>query len=124
MSLSNGRTIHNASRETYQKLLGEAKVYLHLMEGERFGITIVEAMSASCLPAVHDSGAPKEIVDSETGFLWQRIEGIPAIIDEAIERSPSAAARSRAQDFSVERFEKRLSSIFSELQSRNPTLVR
>src|SRR6266540_1694231 len=59
-SPANGMTIFNPSRETYHEILGEAKVYLHLMEGEHFGITIVEAMSAGCVPVVHDSGGPKE----------------------------------------------------------------
>ena len=123
-SPSNGRTIFNASKETYHKFLGEAKVYIHLMEEERFGITIVEAMSASCVPIVHDSGASKEIVDSEAGFLWQKIVDVPRMIDEAMKESPSAAARRRAENFNNERFEKRLSSVFSELQARNPRLTQ
>ena len=116
-SPSNGRTIFNPPKETYHRMLGEAKVYLHLMEREHFGITIVEAMSASCVPVVHDSGGPKEIVDVGTGFRWQKIEDVPNMIDEAMKRSPSAVARQRAEDFNGERFEKRLSSIFSELQA-------
>jgi glycosyltransferase involved in cell wall biosynthesis len=121
MSLSkdsppNGRTIFNPSKEIYHTLLGEAKVYLHLMEGEHFGISVVEAMSAWCVPVVHDSGGPKEII-AESGFRWQRIEDIPEMIDEAMRKAPSAIARSRAEEFSVPKFELRLSSIFSRLQA-------
>jgi glycosyltransferase involved in cell wall biosynthesis len=112
----NGRTIFNPEKETYHRLLGEAKVYLHLMEGEHFGISIVEAMSAWCVPVVHDSGGPKEIV-AESGFLWKRLEDVPDMIDEAMRGSPSAIARSRAEDFSVSKFETRLSSVFSRLQA-------
>jgi glycosyltransferase involved in cell wall biosynthesis len=113
----NGRTIFNPPKETYHRLLGEAKVYLHLMKGEHFGITIVEAMSASCVPVVHDSGGPKEIVDEETGFRWRSIEDVPGMIKEAMEISPSPACRLRAEDFRFERFEKKLSEIFSELHA-------
>jgi len=113
----NGRTIFNPSKETYHKFLGEAKVYLHLMKGEHFGITIVEAMSASCVPVVHDSGGPKEIVNEETGFRWQSIEEVPGMIKEAMENSPSSACRLRAEDFRFERFEQKLSEILSELRA-------
>ncbi len=115
-SPSNGRTIFNASRETYQRILGEARVYIHLMEDERFGITIVEAMSAGCVPVVHDSGAPREIVDSEVGFRWKEMEDLPKIIDKAMEQSPSTRSRKTAEQFNYSAFEKRLSSIFSELK--------
>jgi len=112
----NGRTILNPPKERYSELLGEAKVYLHLMENEHFGITVVEAMSASCVPVVHNSGGPREIVTSGTGFRWQMFEQLPSMVDQAMEESPSLVARQRAEAFSVERFEKRLSSVFSLLQ--------
>jgi glycosyltransferase involved in cell wall biosynthesis len=113
----NGTTIFNPSKETYHKFLGEAKVYLHLMKGEHFGITIVEAMSAGCVPVVHDSGGPREIVDGEIGFRWKSIEDVPVLTREAMKTSPSTAASTRAEDFSFERFERRLSSIFSGLHA-------
>ncbi len=116
-SPDNGRTIFNPPKETYHKFLGEARVYLHLMEREHFGITVVEGMSAFCVPVVHDSGGPKEIVDGGIGFRWQKIEAVPDMIDKAMKASPSSNARRRAEDFSAERFERRLSSVFSELQA-------
>jgi len=116
----NGKTIIDPLKATYDKYLGEAKVYLHTMKDEHFGITIVEAMSAGCVPIVHDSGGPKEIVSEEIGFRWQSIEEIPGLIDEASNMSPSAAARLRAQDFRFETFEKKLSEIFSALHVRMP----
>ncbi len=112
----NGRTIFNPPKEIYHKFLGEAKVYLHLMPGEHFGITIVEAMSAGCVPVVHDSGGPKEIVQDDVGYRWQRIEEIPNLIDDAVMRAPSEAAKQKAKDFTVEKFGNRLSSILSEVQ--------
>ena len=116
-SPANGRTIFNPSKETYHKFLGDAKVYLHLMEGEHFGISIVEAMSASCVPVVHDSGGPKEIVSQGMGFKWQNIEDVPGMIEEAVESSPSSVCQLRAEDFRFEIFEKKLSGIFSQLHA-------
>ncbi len=112
---SNGRTIFNPPKEAYHRTLGEAKVYLHLMKGEHFGIAIVEAMSASCVPVVHDSGGPREIVGGSTGFLWEKTEDIPGMVDAAMQESPSDALRNRAWDFSSEKFGKKLSSILSRL---------
>jgi glycosyltransferase involved in cell wall biosynthesis len=113
---SNGKIILNAPKEMYYRMLGKAKVYIHLMENERFGITIVEAMSSSCVPIVHDSGAPREIVDDRSGFRWRKIEDLPGLVDQAIKMAPSMEANRRASDFSVESFERRLSSIFAGLR--------
>ena len=119
---ANGSIVSNPRKDVYHNILGESKVYLHMMVGEHFGITIVEAMSASCVPIVHDSGGPREIVDAETGFRWQKFEEIPIMVRDAMNRSPSAAARQRAETFSIDVFQKKLSSIFSGLQERNRRL--
>jgi len=112
---SNGKVVFNASTEQYHGILGEAKAYLHFMEDEHFGITVVEAMSALCVPIVHDSGGPKETVDSSGGFLWKTIGEIPQMLDNAISQLPSNALRERAENFSVEKFQSRLSSILLQL---------
>jgi len=119
---ANGNIVSNPPKDVYHNILGESKVYLHMMVGEHFGITIVEAMSASCVPIVHDSGGPKEIVDNDSGFRWRIVDEIPDLVHKAIKMSPSMAARLRAQHFNHERFEKKLSSVFSELQARNQKL--
>ncbi len=113
---ANGTTIFNPVRELYHRILGEAKVYLHMMEREHFGITVVEAMSASCVPIVHDSGGPKEIVGGQVGFRWRNVRDIPSMIREAMKLSPSEAARKRAEHFNRERFDEALSKIFVELK--------
>jgi glycosyltransferase involved in cell wall biosynthesis len=114
---SNGKILFDPPRKVYHQSLGEARAYVHLMQGEHFGITIVEAMSAGCVPIVHDSGGPREIVDDRTGFRWQTEEEIPGMIDAAMRNSPSAIARDRAQLFSRSRFDERIASIFSELRA-------
>jgi glycosyltransferase involved in cell wall biosynthesis len=51
----------DASAEQKIDLLKRAKVYLHTMVGEHFGISIVEAMALGCIPIVHNSGGMVEI---------------------------------------------------------------
>jgi glycosyltransferase involved in cell wall biosynthesis len=55
----------NAPAEQKVDLLKKAKLYLHTMEGEHFGISIVEAMALGCLPIVHDSGGMREFVPAQ-----------------------------------------------------------
>ncbi len=45
-----------------QNLLKRSRYFLHTKKEEHFGISIVEAIAAGCIPIVHDSGGQKEIV--------------------------------------------------------------
>jgi len=111
----NGTIVFDPKKDLYHGILAQAKVYLHFMKNEHFGITVVEAMSASCVAIVHDSGGPGEIVNDLSGYRWERVEDIPDMVDRAMKMAPSEASRLRAQDFSYERFQIELSSLFSEL---------
>src|SRR2546427_5154042 len=91
-------------------LLGRAKAYVHCAQNEHFGITIVEAMAAGCIPLVHDSGGPREIVSDAVGFKWNSIDEAVAkvsslIEDDGLRRKLSNAAISRAQQFGPEEIE-------------------
>jgi glycosyltransferase involved in cell wall biosynthesis len=48
--------------------LHDSRVYVHLMEGEHFGIAPVEALASGCITLVHNSGGMKEFVPEE--FRW------------------------------------------------------
>jgi len=61
----------NAPIEQKIELLKKAKIYLHTMVGEHFGISIVEAMALGCLPIVHDSGGMREFVPHQ--YRYQSI---------------------------------------------------
>ncbi len=68
----------NASLDEMKKLYGYAKIYWHASgynetepeKFEHFGITIVEAMAAGCVPIVINKGGPKEILEDNSGLLW------------------------------------------------------
>ena len=61
--------LQNAPFKELLKALSEAKVYLHTMPQDHFGISIVEAMASGCVPVVHKSGGPwMDILDQQQGM--------------------------------------------------------
>ena len=81
----------NPSRQELDELYRDALVYWHGAgfgidiavspeKCEHFGITVVEAMSAGCIPVVADRGGPAELVDpGRTGFYFRDIAELAAI---------------------------------------------
>ncbi|MBI3553936.1 MAG: glycosyltransferase [Elusimicrobia bacterium] len=81
---------------------------------EHFGIVIVEAMAAGCVPLAPDAGGPREIVsDGRDGFLYRTWEELARkTLDAAADRARLAAmgarARAAAGRFGVESFRREL----------------
>ncbi len=99
-------------------MLGRAKLYVHCARNEHFGITIVEAMAAGCVPVVHDSGGPREIVTDDVGYRWtfpaNAVSQISALVKDEISRTEmSDRCRSRAEMFRPEAFESGIGQILS-----------
>jgi glycosyltransferase involved in cell wall biosynthesis len=96
----------DATRVNISDLLSQAKIYLHGMVGEHFGISVVEAMSAGCIPVVHNSGGPKEIIGNY-GFLYNNSEECVRVLKEALQSkiNPSDIVE-HAKMFSVGNFKK------------------
>jgi alpha-1,2-mannosyltransferase len=97
-------------------VLGRAMAYVHCAENEHFGITIVEAMSAGCVPIVHDSGGPREIVTSDVGFRWNNLcvaarQIVMLAENDRLRRELSAASSVRARQFRPEVFESEMTRI-------------
>ncbi|TMI31163.1 glycosyltransferase [Candidatus Bathyarchaeota archaeon] len=118
---ANGRVFVNPNKEIYQETLARSKIYLHLMRGEHFGITIVESMSAGCVPVVHDSGGPKEIVGG-SGLRWQKEDDIPRLlaIADASYEAMSKLSMERAKAFSREKFDKSFGEVLAGTTSIVP----
>ena len=67
--LKNVRLLRNVSFSTLLKIYRDAKVFLHAMRHEHFGISVVEAMAAGLVPVVHRSGGPwEDILKSKQGL--------------------------------------------------------
>jgi alpha-1,2-mannosyltransferase len=99
-----------------KELLGRAMAYVHCAENEHFGITIVEAMAAGCVPIVHDSGGPREIVTSDVGFRWPNLSAAARQIttlgeNDNLRRELSLAATARAKLFGPDVFESQMMKV-------------
>jgi glycosyltransferase involved in cell wall biosynthesis len=109
----------NASAEQKTDLLRKAKIYLHTMEGEHFGISIVEAMAYGCVPVVHDSGGMREFVPPHLRYsnLTQAVEKIAS---ETADWSPVKTQESIeiASEFSLQKFSRKFIDYFSEYTGR------
>lgn len=120
----------NASPKVLTTLLSQAQIYwhatgygvdpeLHPEQCEHFGISIVEAMSAGCVPFVVDNGGPPEFVsEADTGFLYRDVEELVSktqslIGDSDLLRTLSSAAAERAKMYSESEFMTRWRSILA-----------
>lgn len=74
----------NIPRAELLESLGRAKYYLHPPFPEHFGISVVEAMAAGCVPIVYrDGGAWVDIVSKVDGTLgYKNIDEVPKIINQ------------------------------------------
>ena len=81
---------------------------------EHFGMSTVEAMSASCAPVVINRGGQKEIVShGESGYLWNTLEDLvesTALLmqDRDLLYRVQQCARKRFMDFDHDHFVRRL----------------
>jgi glycosyltransferase involved in cell wall biosynthesis len=120
--------VPNAPRPMLRDLLTRAKVFWHAagygggmsvgpFEAEHFGIATVEAMAAGTVPVVFDQGGQTEIVQHGTsGFLWKTLDDLQhyttlLATDEPLRNRMAAAARARAETFSVTAFERAVERI-------------
>lgn len=98
----------NLSNRKKNLLLSKAKVYLHSMVNEHFGISIIESMAAGCIPIVHNSGGPKEIVIN-IGYLYNDVYECRDYIKNALEENIDISKLvRRAKDFSSDKFRKNI----------------
>ena len=64
----------NLPQQELTQLLQNSRIYVHLMEGEHFGISPVEGLASGCVTLVHDSGGMKEFIPEE--FRWQTYDDL------------------------------------------------
>jgi glycosyltransferase involved in cell wall biosynthesis len=65
------------------KILQDSRIYVHLMEGEHFGIAPVEGLASGCVTLVHNSGGMKEFIPEE--YRWENYESLKEKIVKSIE---------------------------------------
>jgi alpha-1,2-mannosyltransferase len=107
----------NATVQEKIDILKRSKVLLHSFVGERFGIALIEAMSAGVIPVTHDSGAAKVDGLVPGRFRYQDIEGAVASVNNALRSwnvSEAQKLRDYAKKFSAESFREKLKSFMHE----------
>jgi len=122
--------IENLSFDKISKLYGISKIFWSAAgfsinektepaKVEHFGIAVVEAMSAGCVPIVYSAGGHKEIIDeAENGFLWKKkrelIKKTKKLLDnQSVLRKISSSAKKDALVYEYERFEAEVSELLS-----------
>jgi glycosyltransferase involved in cell wall biosynthesis len=56
------------------KIMDASRIYVHLMEGEHFGIAPVEGLASGCITLVNNSGGMKEFIPQE--YRWDNYEDL------------------------------------------------
>jgi len=106
--------------------LSTAKVFLHTQSHEAFGMAVVEAMAAGCVPVVPRYGGPWFDILDETqgkfGFAYQTPAEAADIInrlqdDDAMWRDVSRRASVRANDYDRSIFERKMTDIVQRVVS-------
>ncbi len=80
------RMLHNLNREELTREIALHRYGLHTMLDEHFGIAPAEILAAGCLPFVHNSGVPVEIVgDPNLTFdtVAEAVEKIGAVLQDS-----------------------------------------
>jgi len=128
-------TFHpNCSADELHRLYAETDLYWHATGVgrdverlphvvEHFGISVVEAMSAGCIPVVFAAGGPPGIVqDGVTGFHFQSIDDLIAVTRRLLEAMPEgeldalrSAAEAAAQAYTEQIFTQRVREIASRV---------
>jgi len=119
--------ITNAPLTVLLRMLSEAKVLLHTQLSEAFGISIVEAMAAGCVPVVPRDGGPWfDILEGKEGVygfsygsISEAAEKIRMLLEnDELRTEVSARARRRAMDFDSSVFESKILSVVKKVYSR------
>jgi glycosyltransferase involved in cell wall biosynthesis len=113
----------NLKRTDVLCLLSRAKVFFHPRSNEHFGIATVEAMAAGCLPVVHASRGPLEVIvnNGKYGLAYTATTEVPEILGYAFDLAIDFQykLRNRALDFDTKHFKKRFGTIIDKAMDNN-----
>lgn len=118
------KILTNVPYESFKQTLFKAKVYLHVMPFDHFGISLVEAMAAGCVPVVHRSGGPWiDILDrrqGEYGFSYLAPEEAARQVDALVTKEDLTVqvanrALNRAKTFDKKVFMKKIVDVVQTL---------
>jgi glycosyltransferase involved in cell wall biosynthesis len=121
--LTNVRLFLNVPVDQLKSLYARAQFYLHTHLTEPFGQTVVEAMSASCIPLVPKSGGPWLDITQQGKYgigYSDEMEAAGAIRGLGEEKSKEMRflAKGRSAVFSETRYKKEIAGIVEGLHGR------
>lgn len=101
-------------------LMRAAKVYIHPLPGEPFGISTVEAMSAGLVPVVPDIGGHTEFVPAKYQFhtFGQGLEAVARALDAPA--SERIQISNSTQKYSTSNFIKKFQQVMTEVIDIEP----
>lgn len=109
------KIITNLSRQNVRNILLKSKVYLHPAKNEPFGISILEAMAAGCIPLVYDCCGPKEFVPN--AYRFKSIEEAAQKIEDSISKWSNKISNEMcaiAKNFNSTKFSNNFINIFEK----------
>ena len=119
LNLKNLKLLVNVPENLKIRLLSIAKLYLHPMIGEHFGIAVVEAMASGLVPIVHKSGGTWiDILEyGKYGLGYETVDECVEAIYRALERYHTLRKLciARSLEFSERRFMQRMKVIIGKL---------
>jgi glycosyltransferase involved in cell wall biosynthesis len=119
---SNISIFPNLKRADVLRLLSKSKVFFHPRPNEHFGIATVEAMAAGCLPVVHASRGPLEVLgDERHGLVYKDTKELPELINSAFDLAKDFQhkLRTRALDFDIVHFKKKFGTVIDKIIDNN-----
>ncbi|RLE55402.1 MAG: hypothetical protein DRJ40_08085 [Thermoprotei archaeon] len=119
LNLRNLKLLVNVPEKLKLGILSRAKVYLHTMVREHFGISVVEAMASGLVPVVHRSGGTwTDVLDcGRYGFGYETIDECVEAVYRALDNYSKlrGICVARSLEFSERRFKQRMKVIIGKL---------
>ena len=131
----------NPTREELWRLYREAAIYWHATgmqcdlkrepeKAEHFGISIVVAMSAECVPLAFDAGGPREVIaNGINGFLFSETDSLVDSTIELLHVKGAArrieigrAAGKAAKQYTVDRFSNQVRRLVETASRANSSM--
>lgn len=107
----------NETSRKLAELYREASVFIHAKVCEHFGLVTIEAISAGCLPLVHNSGGQVEIVEDKN-LRFDEIRELPEKIKFYIDRDNTRDLEKLTaglERFAIDQFDLALDNAFDEI---------
>ncbi len=106
--------------------MAESSVYFSTQPNETFGMAIVEAMSAGCVPIVYRDGGPWHDILGEkenVGLAYETIEEAAekvrnVLMNEVLRNRLRVATIERSKEFTVERFREGILLVIGSIEPR------